>query len=220
MMRWRIGEFQLFLGLNIATAAVLGFQSAGFHPRLFSTRSRPTLVWSKLNDKRLSDSNLDTKPPLVLNAEDVTVIAKDDNPQQGTTRLPAASPDVDPFKFQTTAYDLSQAALVGVVTGVSVVGFKLSVDLVRRLAYEEPMLLPHPELRALIPALGGLCVGVLLLLGSFPPGLRKTIRLVDQATEPGTFETRSLITVNSMRKSAAAVFTLGTVRLETLNQPT
>jgi H+/Cl- antiporter ClcA len=177
-------------------------------------------VWSILYDKRLSDSQFeetsllsDTKSSLVLNAEDVAVIAKDDNPQQGTTRLPDASPDVelvDIFKFQTTAYDLSQAALVGVITGLSVAGFKLSVDLVRRLAYEEPMLLSHPEFRVFIPALGGVCVGALLLFGKFPPGLRKTIRLVDQAPESGTLETSSLITVNSMQKSAAAVFTLGT----------
>ena len=134
--------------------------------------------------------------------------------------------------YWSTAYELTQAGIVGSVTGLLVAVFKLSIELMRRLCYEQDILANHPEYMALIPAFGGVLVGVLLFLGGpYPPGLRGTVQNVDDSysntnTNNGDGSSSSSssppnVSVQGIwqeflnqghffRKSTAAVVTLGT----------
>jgi H+/Cl- antiporter ClcA len=116
--------------------------------------------------------------------------------------------------FRTTSVELVQAAIVGVLTGGSVGIFKLSIEAVRDVCYSRAFLVTYPWLRTLIPAAGGLAVGFLLLFGAFPVGLRGTVKEVDEESKspyPG-LNIAAIVRkqLNLVRKSAAAVFTLGT----------
>ncbi|CAB9514465.1 Chloride channel protein CLC-e [Seminavis robusta] len=109
--------------------------------------------------------------------------------------------------YWSTAYELAQAGTVGSITGLSVAAFKLSIEAVRSLCYEESILVSYPSLVALLPAIGGVVVGLLLLLGGpFPPGLRGTVQQVDDNDITDQLQIQG----NFLRKSAAAVATLGT----------
>mmetsp|Transcript_33793 Transcript_33793/g.69442 ORF Transcript_33793/g.69442 Transcript_33793/m.69442 type:complete len:795 (+) Transcript_33793:57-2441(+) len=96
-------------------------------------------------------------------------------------------------------YILSTAALIGVCTGTNIAIFKKGVEFVRESLYGDGITFPllvhslgGEELMmyslkmndlfpvALIPAIGGLGVGILLKFGGdMPPGLRDTVREVD-----------------------------------------
>lgn len=179
-------------------------ESTGRTP-FFAEEGIPPLVGD--NGVRSPTPNHDFSQPTVVEVPS----SPDSRLLAGETTKPLHNQsDLDVFKFRTTSLDLSQAGLVGIITGLSVVGFKLLVELVRSLSYEQPLLLPYPELRALIPALGGLGVGALMLTGKFPSGLRGLVKKVDKSVVPSTLQERSIGTVNSMRKSSAAVVTLGT----------
>jgi H+/Cl- antiporter ClcA len=122
-----------------------------------------------------------------------------------------ATGEVNPLKFLTTSYDLIHAAIVGSLTGFSVAIFKLSIERVREFCYEQSLLETYPKLIVCIPAAGGLAVGSLLLLGAFPPGIRGIVKEIDQ--EGGPLQDFAAIIdthLNFLRKSAAAVVTLGT----------
>jgi H+/Cl- antiporter ClcA len=115
--------------------------------------------------------------------------------------------------YWSTAYELTQAGTVGVLTGFLVAIFKLSIEAVRSLCYEQDILVPYPALIALVPALGGVIVGLLYVAGggAFPPGLKGTAEQVMQEEN----ENKSLMDsfkeqANFARKSSAAVATLGT----------
>lgn len=123
-----------------------------------------------------------------------------------------ATVGVNSLKFRTTSYDLIQAAIVGSLTGFSVAIFKLSIEAVREFCYQQPLLATYPEFIVFIPAAGGLAVGILLLLGAFPPGLRGTVKEIDQEGGGPLRDLAARINtqLNFLRKSAAAVVTLGT----------
>jgi len=114
--------------------------------------------------------------------------------------------------FTSTVQDLSQAAIVGIMSGFCVALFKLSIEALRKAFYERAFLADLPLLVAFIPAVGGLMVGGLLLFGDFPPGLKGTVKEVDTASQPAVsnFLTQLKLQINFLRKSAAAVCTLGT----------
>lgn len=99
-------------------------------------------------------------------------------------------------------YILSTAALIGILTGTNIAVFKTAVELVRETLYGDGIILPflNPalwnELKGeeiltitlrfsetipiwLIPAAGGILVGLLLKIGEMPPGLRDTVKEVD-----------------------------------------
>ncbi len=99
-------------------------------------------------------------------------------------------------------YILSTAALIGILTGTNIAVFKTAVELVREALYGDGIILPflNPvlwnELRGediltitlrtseiipiwLIPAFGGVLVGLVLTIGDMPPGLRDTVKEVD-----------------------------------------
>lgn len=133
----------------------------------------------------------------------------DDNESKETHLEPPVPSST--LKFRTTSYDLTQAAIVGALTGFSVALFKLSIEAVREFCYQQPILSINPLLTVFIPAAGGLVVGSLLLLGAFPPGLRGTVKEVDQDRGPGRNSRMRIQTqLNFLRKSVAAIFTLGT----------
>lgn len=115
--------------------------------------------------------------------------------------------------YWSTAYELAQAGTVGILTGFLVAIFKLSIEAVRRLCYEQDILVPYPALIALIPALGGVVVGLLYVAGggAFPPGLRGTVeQVMDEENDNKTAMDSFKDQVNFARKSSAAVATLGT----------
>jgi H+/Cl- antiporter ClcA len=116
--------------------------------------------------------------------------------------------------FRSAAYVLCQAGLLGMLTGWMVGIFKLSIDAVSHLFYHHSLATRTrlPFTVALIPAIGGLLVGILSRIGQFPPGLRGTIELVDEgAKKPQSSVTAGIRhAFRSIQKSTAAVITLGT----------
>ena len=113
-------------------------------------------------------------------------------------------------------YDLMEAGMIGILTGILVAAFKLSIDFLRDIAYGSDALSGDMIIVALIPAMGGVIVGALKELGgrSFPPGLRGTIEAVDKSSRgplPDNLVEESVSTqANFFRKSLASVATLGT----------
>jgi H+/Cl- antiporter ClcA len=88
---------------------------------------------------------------------------------------------------------------------------------VRSACYEQDLWVTYPKLLFVIPTLGGILVGLLLWLGgAFPPGLRGTLQEVDDdqfkdnKDDNLSFRNQANIQGNFMRKSSAAVVTLGT----------
>jgi H+/Cl- antiporter ClcA len=198
-------------------------------------------IWSSLAFRSLRTNSIDSKRPefwrsSALGGDDVSVettngaqnVSTDDRvvnsatkmvPTEGNSELSIEEQSdqdllavgVNSLKFRTTSYDLLQAAIVGSLTGLSVAIFKLSIEAVREFCYQQPLLATYPKLIVFIPAAGGLAVGSLLLLGAFPPGLRGTVKEIDQEGGPlRDLATRVNTQLNFLRKSAAAVVTLGT----------
>jgi H+/Cl- antiporter ClcA len=112
-------------------------------------------------------------------------------------------------RVRSEIYMLTQAVFIGILSGWLVGIFKLSIDAVRRCAYGS-VLAQTTFLYPLIPAVGGLHVGFLALLGSFPPGLRGTVQAVDAQSEPTSRQNDRKGSLAFLRKAIAAVFTLGT----------
>jgi H+/Cl- antiporter ClcA len=136
------------------------------------------------------------------------------------------------FRLQYAAYDMICAGIVGIVTGIVVAYFKLSIESVRVYTYSLNILdYLHNEIGAiLIPVLGGILVGVLIRLGPFSPGLRGTVSqnenvLPDTSTDDKLLQSngkdhhplyrhpilnRIRQQIPLLRKSTAAICTLGT----------
>jgi H+/Cl- antiporter ClcA/Tfp pilus assembly protein PilE len=129
------------------------------------------------------------------------------------------------FRLQYAAYDMICAGIVGIVTGIVVANFKLSIEAVRVFSYSLNILdYLHNEIGAIfIPVIGGMLVGVLMLLGPFSPGLRGTVKQVeDLISDPSTDDTLLMENKNHpildriqqqiplLRKTTAAICTLGT----------
>ena len=120
------------------------------------------------------------------------------------------------LQFRKASLDLSAAAIVGLLTGLLVACFKLSIEAVRVLVYEQSWLVIDPRLVAVVPLLGGLCVGALLGIGgSFPPGLQGKVKEVDalsshHETNASNDNDIGARMAASVRKTLAAVCTLGT----------
>jgi Voltage gated chloride channel len=130
----------------------------------------------------------------------------------GNAETDTYTDELDSLQFRSASYEFLIAAIVGVITGFSVAVFKLSIEFVRQTTYSIPALVHWTGSLALIPAAGGMAVGLILLAGSLPPGLRGTVAQVDEeATGPiRTTSKRVQYLTDSMRKSVAAVVTLGT----------
>ena len=114
------------------------------------------------------------------------------------------------------------AGMIGIVSGVSVAGFKLSVDAIRQFCYSGDLnfvsengviLIPYFA----VPVLGGVAVSLLNLSGEFSPGLRGVVNEIDDdslsyGTSAGARSGSDdyLGPLRPLRKSLAAIFTLGT----------
>ncbi|KAL7451658.1 hypothetical protein ACHAWC_003483 [Mediolabrus comicus] len=132
-------------------------------------------------------------------------------------------------------YILSTAALIGLLTGSNIACFKTAVEFVREALYGDgvellrgsDILLRISEMLPLwlIPAVGGILVGLLLTIGDMPPGLRDTVKEVDldsiratNATPPDELIMCTNLPPASQRndfgrfsrKAIAATVTLGT----------
>jgi hypothetical protein len=132
-------------------------------------------------------------------------------------------------------YILSTAALIGLLTGSNIACFKTAVEFVREALYGDgvellrgsDILLRISEMLPLwlIPAVGGILVGLLLSIGDMPPGLRDTVKEVDldsiratNATPPDELIMCTNLPPASQRndfgrfsrKAIAATVTLGT----------
>lgn len=179
------------------------------------------------------------------NPGEVQLLPQFSNTIQEPTTASLSSPSLSSSSssdwcYWSTAYELTQAGMVGSITGLLVALFKLSIEAVRTFCYEQELLSGNLILIALVPALGGVAVGLLHLLGggtknTFPPGLRGTVQQVDQRsrllTTPTFTSTKEMksglsswrcgnlsssllqelkMQANFARKTTAAVATLGT----------
>ena len=113
------------------------------------------------------------------------------------------------YRFRPLLYLHLQAGLVGILTGCSVCFFKLSINALQKWLYTS---IPTPML---IPAIGGLLVAIIALLGPFSPGLQGIIERIDQLSSSTNNRSWSQILglstgFKSLRKVLAAVATLGT----------
>ena len=183
--------------------------------RAFSTGVQ---LWSvnkrKIRDLRQSSVDAPSGLEAGVTVLDELVTQADGTEPVVDNRVVEAEDDENVLRFRSSAFYLTEAALVGSLTGLSVAIFKLSIEGLREVCYQQPFLLDDLT-RATVPAAGGLAVGLLYLAGGgeFPPGLRQTIQQVDTATLSGVlsnFRDKLEIQLDFLRKSAAAVFTLGT----------
>jgi hypothetical protein len=78
--------------------------------------------------------------------------------------------------------------------------------------YQADFLATPPLLAVAIPALGGAAVGLLLLLGRFPPGLLGTVAEVDKESSGDSPNVKALLRtqLSFLRKTMGAVSTIGT----------
>jgi hypothetical protein len=108
-------------------------------------------------------------------------------------------------------YTQTLAGVIGISTGISVAGFKLSIEAVRTFCYGDSVLAQTIPW-FLIPALGGLFVSLLTLTGDFSPGLKGALKETDNASlaYSSTMLTgKELGRLRPLRKATAAIATLG-----------
>jgi H+/Cl- antiporter ClcA len=116
---------------------------------------------------------------------------------------------------RNASYALVQAGLVGCLTGWAVGLFKLAIEALGHYFYHKSFFAQTKFrfLTALIPAIGGMLVGLLGLFGAFTPGLRGTIEAVDEMADKPLDSLAAGVrgtSFRSLRKSIASVCTLGT----------
>jgi H+/Cl- antiporter ClcA len=144
-----------------------------------------------------------------------------ENSDSNTTGITTSSTG-STVRLQYAAYDMVCAGIVGIVTGIVVAYFKLSIESVRVMTYSWNILeYLHNEIGAiLIPIAGGIGVGLLIWSGPFSPGLRGKVSQVEQMStvKDDTVELRTnhpiinriVRQVPLLRKTTAAICTLGT----------
>lgn len=140
-------------------------------------------------------------------------VKDDDDDTDEESLMIVSTPVVRPLsqdgRSKLEAYILLQAALIGLSGGAAVALFKEGIEATRHVLYGLDfayVCLP------LIPAAGGLVVGMLASLGSFPPGLSGSIREVDKDARravSGSILKAPAHPFGFLRKSAASIVTLG-----------
>ena len=105
-------------------------------------------------------------------------------------------------------YIFFAAAIIGIMSGFAVSIFKLSIESLREVMYGTSFAEHCPV--ALIPAIGGVGVALLMLIGEFSPGLRGTAQEVDTISLNTESDERFTNGARFLRKPLAAIFTLGT----------
>lgn len=127
------------------------------------------------------------------------------------------------------------AGSIGALTGFGIAGFKRSIEAIREYAYGDLLMdktvHDFPTTTILIPAVGGMAVGLLAALGriniatngdgegttnnniirpSFPPGVRGIVDQVDQDSLGNNDQPILQELADSLRKASASIVTLGT----------
>ena len=204
----------------LCLAAMAGSSASAFSA--MSIVSSPSTRWTRpsvlpsyqtLNmvDPKNEEGTIPITPEGVIVAEDVVngILGS----RSGIQEVVVDDDNQASLKIRRSISDLSQAALIGVATGLAVAVFKLSIEATRVFFYEQSILQTNPLLVVAIPLIGGALVGLLMLLGDFPSGLRGTVEEVDQESSGAvrrTASTRLNDQFSFIRKSAASVVTLGT----------
>ena len=156
-----------------------------------------------------SSQQLEQQDEELRNGQVVVVDDQNDNDNDGE-KLMVTTPFVRLYndRSKLEAYMLLQAVIIGMTGGAAVALFKECIEATRHFLYGIDfvyLFLPF------IPAFGGLLVGLLTLPGSFPPGLKGSIREVDK-------DARRIVSgalkppahpFGFVRKTAASVATLG-----------
>ena len=125
--------------------------------------------------------------------------------------------------FVPQVYSQILAGMIGISSGIAIAGFKLSIEEIREFCYSGEFTDYFPI--TLVPALGGVAVALLSLVGPFPPGVRGMVGDVDRDSFNFYETTPNLLGENnndgrppierynplqSLRKAFAAICTLGT----------
>ena len=153
-------------------------------------------------------SGIDEEP----NTTAMNKSSKDEDSKWNTSLFPAkqffpSQPNASSIENDVSKllYVQILAAVVGVVSGLLVAAFKLSIESVRQFCFEDFTVFPS----FLIPALGGIMVSFLIFTGDLAPGLRGVIKEVDNDSF-STSTGNELDWLRSFRKAVAAIFTLRT----------
>ena len=133
-------------------------------------------------------------------------------PDTGDEVISVSKTQIDPPPergFGQNAYQQTLAGLIGIVVGLSVAGFKLAIEMLREICYND---LVNYFPICLIPVLGGLAVSLLAYAGKgeFPPGVSGVVLEVDRDAMNMNEKSKLSELGDSVRKALAAIFTLGT----------
>jgi Chloride channel protein EriC len=138
-----------------------------------------------------------------------------------TNDIPSSS---FPTMIQKEMYTQLIAGMIGGFTGMSIAGFKLSIEGIREFCYGGSLnfISPQDEIVPyyMIPVLGAVGVTLLSLTGDFSPGLKGVVKEVDgyslmtvSSSESSSLHDATSIspwTWRPIRKALAAIVTLGT----------
>jgi len=156
------------------------------------------------NDRRMS-----TRTRSQLDHVALKYITEDGTELAETTVTAIVTPDSEASsRFTSESYVLMQAGLIGILSGCTVGGFKVAIDTMRHVCYGASF---SSAILPLIPALGGVVVGILSMPSPFPSGLRGTVEQVDKNSKRVAYGLPKYPNdpLGYLRKTAAAIFTLG-----------
>ena len=151
-------------------------------------------------------------PPGTVNGDSSPVLVEETlNPSRGIIELTMqGNLKASSIKIRPTAYDLFQASLIGISTGLSVAAFKTAIKFLQSTCFKQPIISSRPSLVAICPAIGGLVVGILTSFGPFREGLKGTVIEVDKASlVVEKYSKRLQNHLDYLRKVLGSVITLG-----------
>lgn len=189
---WRVSSFALFVCFFLQSFSEHGTASAALfigkpaHRNFY--RMRPTLVARTKKEpnrvveqcrteKYFGGSNINGKEGLGAryNYQSALMASTPNGSFDDFTSVPET-----PFKEKQ--YILALACSIGVLAGLNISAFKLTIEFVRDFCYGSGSISEHLPI-LLIPLLGGIIVSALLFsVGGFAPGLLGTIDEIDQAS--------------------------------------
>jgi hypothetical protein len=159
------------------------------------TRNLPLVLKSSKEEQFFATDVVEPE----VNAEELQVAVAAENASKLRT---AASL----FDYDST-YVLFASAVIGVLSGFAVAMFKLSIEALRESVYGNAF--AENVVWWLIPALGGLGVGLLAKTGEFAPGLLGTANEIDDLSLNVKEDLRFKNAGRFLRKPLAAIITLG-----------
>jgi len=111
--------------------------------------------------------------------------------------------------FRQNAYKQVLAGGIGILVGLCIAGFKISIEIIREFCYDD---LVNYFPIFLIPVVGGIAVSLLEYIGGgyFPPGVGGVVGEIDLDAMNSNEKGKLRELGDSFRKAWAAIFTLGT----------